>query len=86
MGVRYRECAIGGTRYGGILPMTQEWGEMPSHWSVYVPVPDVDACGGRAAALGGTVSVPAFDAPGVGRIARIQDPAGVGAYVIRLHA
>jgi uncharacterized protein len=85
-GFRYLECAIGGTRYGGMLPMTKEWGEMPSHWSVYVPVPDVDACCARAATLGGTVCVPAFDAPGVGRIARIDDPAGVGAYVIRRHA
>lgn len=80
---RYLEYGIGDMRYGGILPMTKEWGEMPSHWSVYVPVPDVDACCARADELGGTVCVPAFDAPGVGRIARIDDPAGVGCYVIR---
>jgi uncharacterized protein len=83
-GFRYLECSSGGIRHGGILPMTQEWGDMPSHWSVYVPVPDVDACCARAAELGGTVCVPAFDAPGVGRIARIDDPAGVGCYVIRM--
>ncbi len=82
-GFRYLEYAIGGTPYGGILPMTPEWGDMPSHWSVYVRVPDVDACCARAVELGGTVSVPAFDAPGVGRIARIDDPTGVGLYVIR---
>jgi hypothetical protein len=29
--------------------------------------------------------VPAFDAPGVGRIARIDDPTGAGAYVIQLN-
>jgi predicted enzyme related to lactoylglutathione lyase len=82
-GFRYFECASGGTRHGGILPMTKEWGDMPSHWSVYVPVPDVDACCARAVELGGAVCVPAFDAPGVGRIARIDDPTGVGLYVIR---
>lgn len=58
---------------------------MPSHWSIYVLVPDVDACTERAAQLGGKVCVPAFDAPGVGRIARIDDPSGAGAYVIRLN-
>jgi predicted enzyme related to lactoylglutathione lyase len=83
-GFRYLEYAVGGTRYGGILPMTKEWGDMPSHWSVYVPVPDVDATCARATELGGTVCVPAFDAPGVGRIARIDDPAGVGMYIIRM--
>lgn len=80
---RYLEYSVGGARYGGILPMTKEWGDMPSHWSVYVPVPDVDACCARAVELGGAVCVPAFDAPGVGRIARIDDPTGVGLYVIR---
>lgn len=80
----YLEYSVGGTRYGGILPMTAEWGDLPSHWSVYVPVPDVDGCLARTRVLGGTVCVPAFDAEGVGRIARIDDPAGAGLYVIHL--
>jgi predicted enzyme related to lactoylglutathione lyase len=83
-GIQYTEYGVGGVRYGGILPMTAEWGEMPSHWSIYVQVPDADACTARATELGGQVSVPAFDAPGVGRIARIDDPTGAGLYVIRL--
>lgn len=80
----YTEYAVGGTRYGGILPMTKEWGDTPAHWSLYVMVPDVDACLARTAELGGKVCVPAFDAPGVGRIARIDDPTGAGVYVIKL--
>jgi predicted enzyme related to lactoylglutathione lyase len=84
-GVQYLEYGVGGTRYGGILPMTAEWGDMPSHWSIYVPVPDADTCAARAAELGGKVCVPAFDAPGVGRIARVDDPTGAGVYVIRLN-
>ena len=82
-GFRYLQFGRGGTRYGGVLPMTADWGDMPSHWSVYVPVPDVDACCARATERGGAVVVPAFDAPGVGRIARIDDPTGVGCYLIR---
>ena len=84
-GVQYLEYGVGGTRCGGILPMTAEWGEMPSHWSIYVLVPDVDTCVARASEFGGKVCVPAFDAPGVGRIARIDDPTGAGAYVIQLN-
>lgn len=82
----YTEYGVGGTRYGGILPMSAEWGEMPSHWSIYVLVPDVDACVARATALGGRACVPPFDVPGVGRLARIDDPTGAGLYVIRLAA
>ena len=33
-GVQYLEYGVGGTRYGGMLPMTPEWGEMPSHRSI----------------------------------------------------
>lgn len=83
-GIEYQEYAVGGTRYGGILQMTPEWGEMPAHWSLYVPVADVDACLRRAGELGGKTCVPAFDAPGVGRIARLDDPTGAGVYIIRL--
>ena len=82
----YIEYAVAGTRYGGILPMTKEWGDMPAHWSMYVLVDDVDVCLRRTQELGGSVCVPAFDVPGVGRIARIDDPTGAGLYVIRMAA
>jgi hypothetical protein len=68
---------------GGLLRMTEAWGEMPSHWSIYIQVEDVDAIVDRAQALGGSLCFPAFDAPGVGRLARIDDPSGAGFYVIR---
>ncbi len=83
-GIDYTEYAVDETRYGGIMQMTKEWGDMPCHWSLYVPVPDVDACLARAVELGGTVCVPAFDVPGVGRIGRLDDPTGAGLYVIRM--
>ena len=66
--------------------MTKEWGDMPAHWSMYVLVDDVDVCLRRTQELGGSVCVPAFDVPGVGRIARIDDPTGAGLYVIRMAA
>jgi predicted enzyme related to lactoylglutathione lyase len=84
-GVIYREYGIGATHYGGLLQMTREWGEMPAHWSIYIPVPDVDACVAKAKTLGGTNTVPAFDAPGVGRIAMLADPTGANTYVIKLN-
>lgn len=59
---------------------------MSARWSMYVLVDDVDACLQRTKELGGSVCVPAFDVPGVGRIARIDDPTGAGVYVIRMAA
>ncbi len=82
--LKYVYVGIDGVRHGGILPMTAEWGEMAPHWSIYVQVPDVDAIVAKAQAAGGSVCVPAFDAPGVGRIAMIADPTGAACYVITL--
>jgi uncharacterized protein len=72
-----------GAMLGGLLRMTEEWGPMPSHWSIYIQVEDVDATVEKAQSLGGKLCFPAFDAPGVGRLARIDDPAGAGFYVIK---
>jgi uncharacterized protein len=80
----YSEYAVDGTRYGGIMQMNQQWGDLPSHWSIYILVDSVDACVEKTLALGGKIAVPAFDAPGVGRIAMITDPAGANNYVIQL--
>jgi uncharacterized protein len=79
----YRIFGNGDGMLGGLLQMTEEWGEMPSHWAFYIQVDSVDATVEKALALGGKLCFPAFDAPGVGRIARIDDPAGAGFYLIR---
>lgn len=81
---RYSEYAIGDTHFGGLLQMTPEWGDLPEHWSIYVMVPDLDARLEATTAAGGSITVPAFDAPGVGRIARIDDPTGAGLYLVQL--
>jgi predicted enzyme related to lactoylglutathione lyase len=73
-------------KQGGLLQMNEQWGDMASHWSIYLRVTDVDATVAKAQSLGGSVCVPAFDAPGVGRIAMIGDPTGGYAYLIALSA
>lgn len=84
--VPYDEIVIDGTHYGGMMQMTAEWGDLPSHWSIYLVVTDLDAALARSEAHGGKVCVPAFAVPGVGRIARIDEPGGAGAYLIQLEA
>jgi predicted enzyme related to lactoylglutathione lyase len=49
---------------------------VPSHWTPYVSVPDVDAAVSRASGLGGEIIVPPHDVAGLARISLIADPAG----------
>jgi uncharacterized protein len=52
---------------------------VPSHWTPYVRVDDVDDTVRRATSFGGTVIVRPFAVSGIARIALILDP--VGAHV-----
>jgi predicted enzyme related to lactoylglutathione lyase len=81
---QYRVLSVPGNEsgFGGMLEMNEEWAGIPSHWAIYLHVTDVDATVARALALGGKTLVPAFDVPGVGRIARLDDPSGAGFYVM----
>ncbi len=57
--------------------MTSMHAEAPSMWMAWVNVEDVEATLGRVAEHGGVVVAPAWDVPGVGRLAIAQDPAGI---------
>ncbi len=56
-------------------PIADAQPEVPAHWSVTFAVDDADATADRAAALGGQVIVPPFDAPWV-RMTVITDSQG----------
>ena len=62
---------------GGMMAITPEMGEIPSHWMSYIAVDDVEARSKLAGELGGNVLVPPTDIPGVGRFSIIQDPTGL---------
>lgn len=49
---------------------------VPSHWTPYIEVTDVDATARRVSALGGEVLVPPLTFPGHARIALILDSVG----------
>ena len=62
---------------GGIFEMNKpEFEGMPPHWFAYIAVDDIDARLEKATKAGATVQRPAFDVPGVGRIAIIADSTG----------
>jgi predicted enzyme related to lactoylglutathione lyase len=68
----------GGRPIGSLYQMTGSMLKtgVPSHWTPYVRVDDVDAAGRRVAALGGVVAVEPFTVDAVARIALIVDPVG----------
>jgi predicted enzyme related to lactoylglutathione lyase len=82
--VPYTMFEIGETSAGGMMQMTEEWGNIPPHWMVYFAVDDCDARCERAKSLGAEIKVPPTDIPPVGRFCVIQDPQGAMFSIITL--
>jgi len=72
----YHSFKDGDDYRGGMMEIRQEWGPLPPSWQVYFATDDADATVAKAEQLGGSVAVPAFDVPEVGRMATLADPAG----------
>ena len=77
-GAKYTVAKMNGKPVAGIMSSTdmEDGDDMPSHWAAYIHVDNVDAAVAKVAKAGGEVLKPAFDVPGVGRIAIIEDPTG----------
>ncbi len=80
----YLEFTVDGQPSGGLLPMDEQWKDMPSHWGIYFQVADCDKAASKAQELGATVRFGPFSAPGVGRMAMLADPQGAGFSLITL--
>ena len=74
--VTYHTLHAGDQAVGGLFGMTEEWGDMASHWMPYIAVDDVEAAAERVRELGGTVHFGPHTAPGVGRFILAEDPTG----------
>ena len=82
--MEYKEIQMDNVAYGGMMPMDENWpAEVPSHWATYIAVANADETIEKITANGGDVRVPAFDAPGVGRMAMVTDPTGAGFSIIQ---
>ncbi|MBU1319610.1 MAG: VOC family protein [candidate division Zixibacteria bacterium] len=82
--MKYTEFQVDGKSVAGMLQMTEEWGDAPSHWMGYITVVDVDGVAAKVESLGGKVCVPPTDIPNIGRFAVINDPAGATVSLITL--
>ncbi|MBV7316330.1 VOC family protein [Shewanella sp. NIFS-20-20] len=85
-GMDYRECSVAETPVAGILEMTSDWGDMPSHWMLYFQVADCDDSANLALSLGAKTCVPPTDIANVGRFSVINDPQGATFSIIALEA
>jgi uncharacterized protein len=76
-GGSYVVAKCGGEPVGGIFDITgAEFKDVPESWMSYIAVDNVDERVKKAAKAGAKVMKPAFDIPGVGRIAILLEPGG----------
>lgn len=83
--IEYKEIVLDNTAVGGMMAIDENWGPTPppSHWTTYIAVSDVEETAKRIEEEGGSVKVPSFEAPGVGRMAMVADPSGAAFSIIQ---
>ena len=72
-----------GQEVAGMMNPTPDTPGKGAYWHSYIAVADIDACAGRAAALGGSVLVPPHEVPEFGRVCAIADPTGAVAHLVQ---
>lgn len=80
-GMDYTVWQVDGTGIGGVARPPANAAMAPT-WLGYFHVADVDAKVAEVEAAGGSVTMPASDIAGVGRIALVADPQGVAFYLM----
>ncbi|MEE2775493.1 MAG: VOC family protein [Acidobacteriota bacterium] len=80
----YAMIKVSGADVGGIMPISDEMGDMPPSWSVYFATADCDATVAKVKKLGGAVHRAPWDLM-VGRIAVVADPQGAVFQVIQMN-
>jgi predicted enzyme related to lactoylglutathione lyase len=78
-GPTYWIIKASGEMVGGLFDISgHDFDQVPESWMSYIAVDDVDARVAKAVKAGAQVMKPAFDIPGVGRIAILREPGGAG--------
>ena len=81
----YKEIQMKDVACGSMMAINENWGPTPppSHWSTYIAVDNADETAEKIVANGGSIRVPPFDAPGVGRLSMVTDPSGANFAIIQ---
>jgi predicted enzyme related to lactoylglutathione lyase len=72
----YLIYGVGDKQLGGMFTKSPDMAQMPTAWTYYVNVSDLDAAAQRATAKGGKVLRGPVEVPGGSRIAQLVDPQG----------
>jgi predicted enzyme related to lactoylglutathione lyase len=72
----YLIYGIGDKVLGGMFTKTKSMQQMPTSWTYYTRVSDIDAAVKRATSKGGTLLMGPMEVPGGDRIAQLIDPQG----------
>jgi uncharacterized protein len=85
--IEYKEIHFADKVVGGMMEINEGWGEnwqnIPAAWRSYIAVDDIAESVENIKKFGGGVSVPPFDAPGIGKISVVTDPSGITFSVIQ---
>jgi uncharacterized protein len=81
----YRMISAPDGPVAGLMPLTTEMqsGGARSCWAGYILVDDVDASAEATKAAGGSIHMPPWDIPGIGRMAYVADPQGAMFYIMK---
>ena len=74
--VQYTEWSNQGQPAGGMMQMSEEFGDAPSHWMPYFLVEDCAAAASKAASLGAKIEVGPREIGSMGHFALVRDPQG----------
>ena len=83
-GGAYTMFDLGGQPACGMMAIRQEWGEMPSNWSIYLAVEDLETSLKLIEEMDGKVVSPIMEVENVGRFSFIQDSTGAYLSVIQI--
>lgn len=81
----YHTISNNGRMNGGMIKMTEEWGDIPPHWMVYLSVADIDATVEKIKEAGGKIEMDITEAPNTGRFTIVSDPTGAHFTVMQLN-
>ena len=83
--MEYKEIVMNDAAVGGMMAIDEKWGPEPppSNWTTYIAVDNADETAAKITENGGSIRVPPFDAPGVGRMSMVMDPAGANFAIIQ---
>ena len=82
-GLEYTVFKQGTEPVAGMLQITPQMGNIPSHWLTYFTVSDIEKSLHEAVELGSKLCMTMKEAPGVGRFCALSSPQGVMFYLVQ---